>query len=82
MCRRLVVAAVERKREQVSVKFSQKAAVDAERLARFVAQEAASGAQFTPAGVLKFALKTPQPEQALERVRALLLDLAGEPPLA
>ncbi len=50
--------------------------VDPERLAKFVAGEA--GAQFTPAGVLKFTLKEKQPELVLLKLKSLLEQLAGE----
>jgi transcription-repair coupling factor (superfamily II helicase) len=75
LAQRVGVAAIDRKRDQVSIKFSGKAAVDLERLARFVAGE--RGAQFTPQGVLTFALKTTQADQVLARLRELLNELAG-----
>ncbi len=70
------VAQIERRREAVSIRFTEKAAVDPERLARFVAEE--RGSQFTPAGVLKFSLRDKQPEQVLARLKTLLEELAGE----
>ena len=73
---RIGVAQIERRREAVSIRFTETAAVDPERLARFVASEA--GSQFTPAGVLKFSLKEKQPEQVLARLKSLLEQLAGE----
>ena len=74
--RRIGVAQIERRREAVSIRFTETATVDPERLARFVATEA--GAQFTPAGVLKFNLKEKQPEQILIKLKSLLELLAGE----
>ena len=68
---------IERRRELVSIRFTEKAAVDPERLARFVADQPDS--KFTPAGVLKFSLKEKQPEQVLTRLRSLLEQLAAEP---
>jgi transcription-repair coupling factor (superfamily II helicase) len=76
LSQRIGVAQIERRRDVVSIRFSEKAAVDPERLARFVAGE--SGSQFTPAGVLKFSLKEKQPEQILGRLKLLLEQLAGE----
>ena len=73
---RIGVAQIERRREAVSIRFTENASVDPERLARFVADE--PGSQFTPAGVLKFSLKEKQPEQVLLRLKALLEQLAGE----
>ena len=76
LSQRIGVAQIERRREAVSIRFTEKAAVDPERLARFVAEE--PGSQFTPAGVLKFSLKEKQPEQVLVRLKSLLEQLAGE----
>ncbi len=76
LSQRIGVAQIERRRDAVSIRFTEKASVDPERLARFVASE--SGTQFTPAGVLKFSLKERQPEQVLVRLKALLEQLAGE----
>jgi transcription-repair coupling factor (superfamily II helicase) len=70
------VAQIERRRDAVSVRFTEKATVDPERLARFVQGEV--GSQFTPAGVLKFTLKEKQPELILTRLKALLNQLAGD----
>jgi transcription-repair coupling factor (superfamily II helicase) len=76
IAQRLGVAGIDRKRDQISVKFTEHAAIDPERLARFVASE--RGAQFTPGGMLKFTIKSTAPDQVLARVQELLLSLAGE----
>jgi transcription-repair coupling factor (superfamily II helicase) len=76
LSQRIGVAQIERRREAVSIRFTESASVDPERLARFVAGE--TGSQFTPAGVLKFTLKEKQPEQVLARLKSLLELLAGE----
>src|ERR1700690_3754848 len=47
--------AIERKREFMNIKFSQTAAIDPGKLARFVASQ--RGTQFTPDGTLKFSIK-------------------------
>jgi transcription-repair coupling factor (superfamily II helicase) len=73
---RLGVAQIERRRDAVSVRFTEKANVDPERLARFVQSQ--QGAQFTPQGVLKFSIKDKQPDLILMRLKALLEQLAGE----
>jgi transcription-repair coupling factor (superfamily II helicase) len=75
MCARVGVAGIERKRDLISIKFTQNANVDAERLARFVSSR--PGAQFTPAGTLKFTLKSSNAEEILNRLRGVLEDLAG-----
>ena len=76
LSQRIGVSQIERKRDAVSIRFTEKANVDPERLAQFVAKE--SGSQFTPAGILKFSLHEKQPEQVLGRLRSLLEELAGE----
>ena len=76
LSQRIGVAQIERRRDAVSIRFTEKATVDPERLAQFVANE--PGSQFTPAGVLKFSLKEKQPEQVLGRLKSLLEELAGE----
>ena len=71
------VTGIERKREQVSIRFKENAGIDPERLMRFVAAQ--KGAQFTPQGVLKFSLRAPRAEEVLAQLRALLEQLAGTP---
>jgi len=73
---RLGVAQIERRRDAVNIRFTDKAAVDPERLARFVHAE--PGTQFTPQGILKFSLQEKQPELILARLKSLLEQLAGE----
>jgi transcription-repair coupling factor (superfamily II helicase) len=75
-CQRLGVAAIDRRREQVTIHFTQEAGIDPEKLARFVAGQ--PGAQFSPSGLLKFSLKAPSADEVLERLKRLLEDLAGE----
>jgi transcription-repair coupling factor (superfamily II helicase) len=67
---------IDRKRDAVTIKFTEQATVDPERLARFVA--GTRGAQFTPGGVLKFTLKSTQAEAILEQVSGLLRELGAE----
>jgi transcription-repair coupling factor (superfamily II helicase) len=73
---KLGVAAIDRRREQVTIRFTEQATVDPEKLAQFVAAQ--PGAQFSPAGVLKFSLKAMQPEDVLDGLRRLLEQLTGE----
>jgi transcription-repair coupling factor (superfamily II helicase) len=65
--------AIERKREFVNIKFSQTAAIDAGKLARFVASQ--RGTQFTPDGTLKFSIKISSAEGILQTLRDLLEEL-------
>ena len=76
LCMRVGVNAIERKRDFVTFKFRQNAAVDPEHLARFVS--ALRGAQFTPDGMLKFALKANAADEVLRALRTVLEQLAAE----
>jgi transcription-repair coupling factor (superfamily II helicase) len=68
---------IERKRDTATIKFTEQATVDPERLARFVASN--KGAQFTPGGMLKFNLKSTQPEAVIGQLWVLLRELSPEP---
>jgi transcription-repair coupling factor (superfamily II helicase) len=74
LCMKVGVNAIERKRDSVTLKFQQNAAVDPEQLARFVSAE--RGAQFTPDGMLKFVLKATAAREVLRALRAVLEQLA------
>ncbi|HKE31876.1 MAG TPA: TRCF domain-containing protein, partial [Candidatus Angelobacter sp.] len=76
LAERVGVTNIDRKRDGVTIKFTEQAAVDPERLARFVADS--RGAQFSPGGVLKFTLKSTQPQGILEQVSGLLRELSAE----
>jgi len=73
---RVGVNAIERKRDFVTFKFRQNAAVDPEQLARFVSAQ--RGAQFTPDGMLKFVLKATAADEVLRALRTVLEQLASE----
>jgi transcription-repair coupling factor (superfamily II helicase) len=68
--------AIERKREFMNVKFSQNAAIDPGKLARFVASQ--RGTQFTPDGTLKFSVKINSAEGILQTLRDLLEELQAQ----
>jgi transcription-repair coupling factor (superfamily II helicase) len=74
LCMRIGVNAIERKRESVTFKFRQNAAVDPEQLAKFVSAQ--RGAQFTPDGMLKFSLKATGADDVLRALRTVLEQLA------
>jgi len=76
LCMRVGVNAIERKRDSVTFKFRQNAAVDPEQLARFVSAQ--RGAQFTPDGMLKFVLKANAADDVLRSLRTVLEQLASE----
>jgi transcription-repair coupling factor (superfamily II helicase) len=70
---RVGATAIERKRELVNIKFSQKATIDPGKLARFVASQQKT--QFTPDGTLKFSIKISSTEGILQTLRDLLEEL-------
>jgi len=70
---RVGATAIERKREIVNIRFSQTAAIDPGKLARFVASQ--PKAQFTPDGTLKFTIKIAGAEAILETLCDLLEEL-------
>jgi transcription-repair coupling factor (superfamily II helicase) len=75
--------AIERKRDLVSIKFRQNAAIDPARLAKFVSSQ--RGAQFAPDGTLKYVSKAASAQEVLAQLRALLEELSPaaqvEPPV-
>ncbi|HSK42789.1 MAG TPA: hypothetical protein VLA83_02760, partial [Candidatus Binatia bacterium] len=50
--------------------------IEPERLAKFVAQS--RGAQFSPGGVLKFNIKSTQPEAVIDQINGLLRELSPD----
>ncbi len=74
LCMRVGVTAIDRKRDFVTFKFRQNAAVDPEQLARFVSGQ--KGAHFTPDGMLKFVLKAAAAEEVLRSLRTTLGQLS------
>jgi transcription-repair coupling factor (superfamily II helicase) len=79
---RLGVHQIDRKRDQLHIRFSEKAEVDPGRLMQLVARNAKKGAQFTPQGVLRFPLAGTRPQEVMQEVHALLDQLALEPATA
>jgi transcription-repair coupling factor (superfamily II helicase) len=75
-CEKIGVAQVDRKRDQLHIRFTETAAVDPGRLMKLVSKNAKRGAQFTPQGLLRFPLKATKPNEVLAEVRALLEELA------
>jgi transcription-repair coupling factor (superfamily II helicase) len=75
LCLRVGVNAIDRKRDSVTLKFRQNAAVDPEQLARFVSAQ--RGAQFTPDGMLKFTVKATGADEVLRALRTVLEQLAS-----
>jgi transcription-repair coupling factor (superfamily II helicase) len=75
-CEKIGVSQVDRKRDQLHIRFTESAAVDPGRLMKLVAKNAKRGAQFTPQGILRFPLTGSKPEEVLVEVRTLLEELA------
>ena len=76
LCERVGVLTIDRKRDSITIKFTEEASIEPEKLARFVAQT--RGAQFSPGGVLKFSLKSTQPEAIVDQLHGLLHELSAE----
>ncbi len=74
LCQRVGAIGIERKRDQYNIRFHQNAKIDPEKLARFVATH--KGAQFSPAGILKFFLKASGAGEVLPELHNLLAGLA------
>ncbi|HEY0794561.1 MAG TPA: transcription-repair coupling factor [Acidisarcina sp.] len=77
-CERVGVSQVDRKRDQLHLRFNEKANVDPGRLMQLVAKNAKRGAQFTPQGVLRYPLTASNPKAVMAEIRALLEDLELE----
>ena len=79
-CERVGVSQVDRKRDQVHLRFAAQASIDPGRLMKLVAKNAKAGAQFTPQGVLRFPLTAKEPVQVILEIRLLLDELVAEQP--
>ena len=77
-CERVGVAQVDRKRDQLHLRFTEQASIDPGRLMKLVAKNAKRGAQFTPQGVLKYPLSQTKPDEVLMEIRLLLDELTVE----
>jgi transcription-repair coupling factor (superfamily II helicase) len=76
-CEQTGIAQMDRKGQMVSVRFTETAAIDPEKLMQTVARNAKRGAQFTPQGVLRFPVKATQPAEILNELRRLIDALAA-----
>jgi transcription-repair coupling factor (superfamily II helicase) len=75
-CERMGIAQIDRKRNELQIRFTENAPIDPQQLMRLVARNTKRGAQFTPQGVLKFPLSASRPDEVLLEVRDLLGNLA------
>ncbi len=75
-CEQLGVSQVDRKRDQLQIRFTGQASVDPGRLMKLVAKNAKKGAQFTPQGLLRLPLKASEPREVFAELEALLEELA------
>ena len=75
VCEQSGIAQIDRKRDLVSIRFTENAQIDPEKLMQLVARNAKRGAQFTPQGVLRFPLKATQPAAWLAELDALIAQL-------
>lgn len=79
LAKRVGVVGIDRHRDTVNIKFNEGAAIDPEKLMRFVATK--KGANFSPQGVLKFTLVATAAEQVLGNLRTTLESLAARQPV-
>jgi transcription-repair coupling factor (superfamily II helicase) len=79
-CERIGVAQVDRKRDQVHLRFAGNASVDPTRLMKLVAKHVKQGAQFTPQGVLRYPIASKDPVETVLEIRLLLDELIAEQP--
>ena len=77
LCEQTGVAQMDRKGQMVSLRFTETASIDPEKLMHLVARNAKRGAQFTPQGVLRFPVKATLPAEILEELRRLIEALAA-----
>jgi transcription-repair coupling factor (superfamily II helicase) len=75
LARRVGAVGIDRHRDTVNIKFGENAAIDPEKLMRFVATK--KGANFSPQGVLKYTLVATAAEQVLGNLRNMLEGLAA-----
>ncbi len=76
-CEQTGVAQMDRKGQMVSVRFTETAAIDLEKLMQMVARNAKRGAQFTPQGMLRFPVKATQSAEILGELHRLIEALAA-----
>jgi transcription-repair coupling factor (superfamily II helicase) len=81
-CERMGISQLDRKRDQLHLRFTEKAAIEPGILMKLVSKNAKRGAQFTPQGVLRYPLTSTDPDGILTEVRILLDELAPQPAAA
>ena len=74
-CERMGIAQIDRKRNELQLRFTENAPIDPQQLMRMVARNAKRGAQFTPQGMLKYPLTVTKPDEVLLDIRDLLEQL-------
>lgn len=79
LAEQLGIAQIDRKRNELQLKFTEKAIVDPAQLMRVVKSHAKRGAQFTPQGVFKYPLKATRPDELLLELRELIATLEPVP---
>jgi transcription-repair coupling factor (superfamily II helicase) len=75
-CERLGISQIDRKRNELHLRFTEKAIIDPPQLMKLVARNAKRGAQFTPQGVLKFPLAAQRSDEVLLEIQELIANLA------
>ncbi|HEX4020739.1 MAG TPA: transcription-repair coupling factor [Acidobacteriaceae bacterium] len=72
LCEQTGIAQIDRKRDFVSLRFTENAGIDLEKLMQLVAKNSKRGAQFTPQGVLRFPVAATQPAQFIAELLKLI----------
>ena len=80
LCEQTGVAQMDRKGQMVSIRFTETAGIDPEKLMQLVARNAKRGAQFTPQGILRFPVKATLPAEMLDELRKLIETMATPAP--
>jgi transcription-repair coupling factor (superfamily II helicase) len=75
LCEQVGVAQMDRKGQMVSLRFTETASIDPDKLMRLVARNAKRGAQFTPQGILRFPIKASAPAAILDEIHSLIESL-------
>ncbi|MGH9617214.1 MAG: transcription-repair coupling factor [Acidobacteriaceae bacterium] len=76
LCEQTGIAQMDRKGQMASIRFTETAGIDPEKLMRLVARNAKRGAQFTPQGVLRFPVKATLASDVLVELRQLVESVA------
>jgi transcription-repair coupling factor (superfamily II helicase) len=75
---RIGIAQIDRRRQELQIRFMENAKVDPQHLMRLVSRNSKRGAQFTPQGILKFPLTATRPDESILEIHDLLDQLTPQ----